>query len=323
MKRATPFQSPNSSRAYIAVVLAMFFWSLSFVWYKEAYLYYRPITLLVGRLIISSIFLLVFSALARKLVRIEKTDIKYFLLLAFFEPFLYFIGESYGLTYISSTLAAVIISTIPLFSPIGEFYFYKQRITAMNLAGIVVSIIGVGLVIFNKGIGKVDANPAGIALLMLAVFSTLGYSILLRKLTSRYNVFSIITYQNTIGIFYFLPLFFLFDYNHFVRTGISVDSIIPVVKLGIFASSFAFLLFTYAIKKLGITKANSFTNAIPVITAILSYFLLAESLNLIKISGIITVVAGLFLSQVPGKHMRKILTFIPVGLITRARLKKE
>jgi len=34
--------------------------------------------------------------------------------MAFFEPFLYFIGESFGLVYISSTIAAVIVATIPL-----------------------------------------------------------------------------------------------------------------------------------------------------------------------------------------------------------------
>jgi len=314
----------SSLRIYAAVSLAMVFWSLSFIWYKEVFEFYKPITLVVGRLTISSIFLFVtVGLLMRKLTRVRMGDLKYFMLLAFFEPFLYFMGESFGMTMVSSTLAAVIISTIPLFSPLGEFYIYKTRVTLMNFIGILVSVVGVGMVIFHQGFGKLEANPVGIALMFLAVFAALGYSLTLRKLTSTYNVFTIITYQNTIAVIYFLPLFFIFEFNHFVSVGVTFKSLMPLIKLGIFASTFAFLLFTYSVKHLGVTKANSFANAIPVLTAIFAYFLLGETLSIIKITGIAIVVFGLFLSQVPKEHARRVFAFIPVGLITRARLRKN
>lgn len=313
----------SSFRIYVAVVFAMVFWSLSFIWYKEVFVFYKPITLVVGRLTISSIFLFLVTGLMRKLTPVNPVDVKYFLLLAFFEPFLYFVGESFGMTMVSSTLAAVIVSTIPLFSPLGEFYIYKTRVTLMNFLGIVVSVVGVGMVIFHRGFGELEANPVGIALMFLAVVAALGYSLTLRKLTAKYNVFTIITYQNTLAILYFLPFFFIFEFKHFVSVGVTMKSVMPLVKLGIFASTFAFLLFTYSVKHLGVTKANSFANAIPVLTAIFAYFLLGEVLTLTKMLGIGIVVLGLFLSQVPKEHARKVFAFIPVGLITLARLKKK
>ncbi|MGE0077876.1 MAG: DMT family transporter [Bacteroidales bacterium] len=307
---------------YIAVVMSMVFWSLTFIWYKDVFEFYKPLTLVTFRLTISSVFLFIVTSIIGKLVKIHKTDIKYFMLLAFFEPFMYFVGETFGMTMISSTLAAVIICTIPLFSPIGEFYLYKQRITLMNFMGIVVSVIGVCIVIFHKGFGQIDANPYGILLMLLAVLSALGYSLTLRNLTSKYNVFSIITYQNTLGALYFLPLFLIFEVNHFVSVGVSVKSIIPILELAIFGSTFAFLLFTYSVKHLGITSANTFTNAIPVLTAVFAYFLQGELLTPVKMTGIAIVVMGLFLSQIPREKMQKVFAFIPVGLITKARLKK-
>lgn len=313
----------SSFRIYVAVVFAMVFWSLSFIWYKEVFEFYKPITLVVGRLTISSVFLFLVTGLMRKLTPVKYNDVKYFLLLAFFEPFLYFVGESFGMTMVSSTLAAVIVSTIPLFSPLGEFYIYKTRITLMNFLGIVVSVVGVGMVIFHRGLGQLEANPVGIALMFLAVVAALGYSLTLRKLTANYNVFTIITYQNTLAILYFLPFFFIFEFKHFMSVGVTVKSVMPLIKLGIFASTFAFLLFTYSVKHLGVTKANSFANAIPVLTAIFAYFLLGEVLTLTKMLGIGIVVLGLFLSQVPKEHARKVFAFIPVGLITLARLKKK
>lgn len=283
---------------YSCIIVAMVFWSFSFIWYKEVFVFYKPITLVFLRLVISSVFLFAITYPMRRLDRVKLKDMKYFLLLAFFEPFLYFIGESFGISLISSTLAAVIVSTIPLFSPIGAYYFYKERLTPMNFLGIVVSIVGVAMVIFHRGFGAIDANPLGIALMFLAVFAALGYSIMIKKLTGKYNVLSIITYQNSIGALFFLPLFLLFEYDHFLSVPISWPVVLPLLKLGIFASSVAFVLFTYSIKHLGITKANIFTNTIPVLTAIFAYFWQGETLSVVMMVGILVVIFGLFLSQI-------------------------
>lgn len=282
---------------YVAVVMSMVFWSLSFIWYKDAYAFYGPITLVQLRLIVSSIFLFVVTGLMRKLTRVKAEDVKVFFLLAFFEPFMYFIGESYGMTMISSTLASVIISIAPLLVPIGDYYFFGKKISVMSFMGIFVSVLGVCVVIFHNGFQHVEANPKGVLLMMVAVVSTFGYSVSVGKLASKYNVFTIITYQNTLGALFFVPLFLLFEFHDFMQVGITSQSIVPILKLGIFASSFAFLLYTYAIKYMGITRACSFTNAIPVLTAVFAYFLLGEELTIMKSVGIAIVVVGLFLSQ--------------------------
>jgi len=282
---------------YASAIIAMVFWSYSFIWYKEVFVYYKPITLVLFRLIISSIFLFALTISLKRLDPLNPKDIKNFLLLAFFEPFMYFIGESFGVSLIPSSLAAVIVATIPLFSPIGAYYFHNERISLMNFLGIVVSVIGVAIVIFYKGFGTIDANPLGVALMFLAVVSALFYSVMIKKMAARYNVFSVITYQNTFGIIFFLPTFLIFEYSHFKTVPFSWDVLVPLLKLGIFASSFAFIFFTFSVKKLGITKANIFTNTIPVVTAILAWIYLGEELTLTKIIGILVVIAGLFLSQ--------------------------
>ncbi|MEA3444978.1 MAG: DMT family transporter, partial [Bacteroidota bacterium] len=97
-------------RIYAAIILAMIFWSLSFVWYKEIYQFLKPITVIFLRLIISSVILLIATSLMGRLQKIEKKDIKLIMVLAFFEPFLYFVGESFGMSYVSPVLGSVIIS---------------------------------------------------------------------------------------------------------------------------------------------------------------------------------------------------------------------
>jgi drug/metabolite transporter (DMT)-like permease len=282
--------------AYASVILAMIFWSLTFVWYKMVFEVYEPITTVFLRLVISSFILVILMLPLNQLQKIKFRDLKYFILVTFFQPFLYFLCESFGVKFVSSTLSAVIISTIPLFSPFVTTYFYKERIMKFNIMGIGLSILGVGMVIFERN-GHVAATPIGILLLFLAVAAGIGYSIVVKNLSGRYNSVSIVTYHNIIGILFYLPLFMVFDYKHFLAAGIKTKALIPLIELALFGSSFAFIFFTHAIRKLGVTKSNAFTNAIPVLTAIFAFFMLDETLTWIKMGGIGLVISGLFMSQ--------------------------
>lgn len=294
---------------YPIIIVAMIFWSLSFVWYKMVYEFYEPITTIFIRLILSSLFLIPFTYFIGKLQKIKKSDWKLMFLLSIFQPFLYFVGESIGVKYVSSTTAAVIISTIPLFTPIVAYFFFKERLSRFNIIGVILSFFGVLFVILEKDL-SFSASPIGLLLMMLAVVSAIIYSALIMKLAHNYNAYTIITVQNGIGIFLFLPLFLIFDYQKFIQVEITRNLVIPLLELSIFASSFAFIFFTYGIKVLGITRANMFSNIIPVFTAIFAYFLLDEILNLQKIVGILIVIAGLFMSQLSSKGMNKVKTFV-------------
>ncbi len=285
---------------YIAVVFAMVFWAFSFVWVKEVYVAYGPLTTVFFRLIIATLLMLLYSWASKKLLKVEKKDYKTFLLLAFFEPFLYFMGESFGLKYVTSTMGAMIIATIPLFSPVAASRFYGEKLSVRNLIGIILSFIGVGIVVFDSSFNFV-ASPLGIGLEFLAVFAAIAYTVVLKDLSTKYNVTTIITYQNFIGIFFFMPFWLIFESKTLLNTPFNLPAFIAIVKLALFASCIAFILYTYSVKKLGINDANIFINIIPVMTAIFAWYILDEPLGLRKLAGITVVIAGLFIAQVKMK----------------------
>lgn len=280
-----------------AALLSMIFWSFSFVWVKIAYLAYGPLTVIFFRLIISVGLLFVFSLFVKKLQKLQKKDYRIFALLALFEPFLYFMGESYGLLYVSSTVAAVIVATIPLFAPIAAWYFYKERLSPMNITGLFMSFLGVCLVILNNDL-SFSASPKGVLLEFMAVFAAIGYSSVLRKLAFRYNTFTIITYQNFVGIFMFLPFWLIFESVGFINTPFHWQAFRAIILLSVFASTFAFILFTYSVRTIGINRSNMFINLIPVFVAIFAWFLLGDQLTVQKFIGISVVIGGLFLAQI-------------------------
>jgi drug/metabolite transporter (DMT)-like permease len=281
---------------YVAVLIAMFFWSFSFIWYKQVFQYYDPITLIVFRLIIAVPLLLALSYALRKLQKIQKKHLKFFLLLGFFEPFLYFLGECYGVNMISPVLASIMISIIPLLMPVPAWFIFRERMSWINFAGLIVSIIGViGVIAGDRG--EQSTSIAGILLMLLAVFSAVFHSIFVRKLTENYNSFTIVTFQNCFGLLYFVPIFMVTGFSEFIHMHHTVTMVIPVINLAVFSSTIAFLFFVYAVQNIGMAKTNVFINLIPVFTAILSFLFLKEKFTVLKICGIVVVIGGLVISQ--------------------------
>ena len=82
-------------------------------------------------------------------------------------------------------------------------------------------------------------------------------------------------------------------------------TILSLIMLAIFGSSVCYVLYAYAIKHLELTKANIYTNLIPIFAAITSYFFLGEEFYAIKIIGMITVIVGIVLSQLKFKPRLK------------------
>ena len=295
----------KSIKLYTSIVMAMVFWSFSFIWTRVAILSFPPMTLITLRLIIASALLFLVAIVSGKFQKLRRKDLKLFLLLAFFEPFLYYVGETYGLTMVESTLAAVIVSTIPLFAPILAFLILRERIGWANIAGIVISLVGVFFVIYQPG-GGFSANPWGVALLFLAVFAAICYATTLRKISTYYSTLNVIFYQSLIGLGFFIPTFFMTDFPVVMSIHITNESLVALIMLSVFASVVAFVLFAGAVREVGVTRTNVFVNLIPVFTAILSWLILDEIITVSKWFGILIVVLGLFISQWGKLNMKKV-----------------
>jgi len=74
--------------------------------------------------------------------------------------------------------------------------------------------------------------------------------------------------------------------------------------LSILASSLSYVFYTKSIQMLGISKANIFSNLIPVFTAIFSFFLLAEHFTLQKLAGMLLVITGVYISEMNGRKTK-------------------
>lgn len=289
---------------YGKAILSMLFWSLTFVWFKIAFRSYLPYEITFLRLVLASGLLFAVIWLGRQKESIRPKDYLHLMLVAFCEPFMYFIGEANGMQYVSSTLGSLVISTIPIFSALGAWLFLKEKVSVSLILGLVVSTGGVA--VMSLGSNDFSATLKGILFLMIAVFAGMFYGITVRSLTLRYKALTIVAWQSFFGLIYFSPLFLVFNGSHFFSMQHDPLGLLTIAAMSIFASVGAFMLYTGVIRDLGVIKSNVFTNLIPVFTVVLAYLFLGDRLNAIAAIGLTLTILGLLLSQF--KDLKRLLS---------------
>lgn len=300
----SPKVQPSKFLVYIAPISAITLWGMSYLWTNKLIELQIPIFYFVFvRILLAGVILFLFNAAYGRIKRIQKQDIPKFFLLAFFEPFIYFICETYGIKLTGSpTMSALVIATIPIFSIGAGVLFFKEKINIVNICGISLSLVGIVMVAMAKG--ELGENFIwGIILLLLAVLSTVGHSSITKSLTSNYSSQVIVMYQFLIGSAYLLPLFLWKGLDGFnMEINFSAEAWYPIICLAVLCSSLAFSLWVSAIKNLGVAKSSIFSALIPVVAAIIAWILGHEFLNARQWTGICISTVGVILSQLTLKN---------------------
>lgn len=291
----------------MSVVFAMLCWAGAGIAVKEALVVFSPLTLIVLRFSLAILLMLLVGLLFRGhevlgLQRVEKRDIPLFVLGGLFQPFLYFIFETYTYqSFASPTIAEAMLSTQPIMAPILAFIILREKVTRNNVVGILISTVGMLLLLLVGANNFALGNPWGVLLAIVTVSMSVGYTIILRRIPTRYSSLSIVFYVQLVALVLFYAVWGVFDRQSLQDTiaPLSAD-ITPVVAVGylaVFASVTAFILFCYTVRQIGVTRANVFNNVRPVFTALLMWVIFDEQLPIWKWVGIIVIVIGLFISQ--------------------------
>lgn len=291
----------------MSVVFAMLCWAGAGIAVKEALVVFSPLTLIVLRFSLAIVLMLLVGLLFRGhevlgLQRVDKRDIPLFVLGGLFQPFLYFIFETYTYqSFASPTIAEAMLSTQPIMAPIFAFIILREKVTRNNVVGILLSTVGMLLLLLVGANNFALGNPWGVLLAVVTVSMSVGYTIILRRIPTRYSSLSIVFYVQLVALVLFYAVWGIFDRQSLQDTiaplSADLSPVIAVGYLAVFASVTAFILFCYTVRQIGVTRANVFNNVRPVFTALLMWVIFDEQLPIWKWVGIIVIVIGLFISQ--------------------------
>lgn len=280
----------NKLFALIAITLTVIFWGYSFVSTKILLNDFPPITIAFFRQIIAAGTLAVVLYVKKLFVRMPVKDILLLFASSFFGIVLYFIFENTGLKYTTASNGSIIVAAVPIFTLITESLFYKFKITPRVISCVIISVAGVFLVIFEKGLDFSTGYTKGNLLMIGAMVTWVIYTIICKSLAGKYNGIVITAYQMGAASILFIP-FIIPDIKQW--HALSVYSLVNLLYLALFCSALAYYLYNVAVKGLGATVSSMFLNLIPVVSIIGGLLVLNETVSFIQIGGMLLIMVSL------------------------------
>lgn len=274
--------------AFIALSLA---WGSSFLWIKIALQEIEPLTLVALRLLFGSLGLLVVVIYDRPNWPDTRRLWVVLAVLGIINTALPFVLISWGQQFIDSAVAAILNSTVPLFTMLMAHWFLQDdRLTLQRVIGLLVGFIGVVVLLLRDLDGGTQNNLLGQAAVLLAAFC--------------YAFSSVFARRNAKGVSplvqAFVPLL-VADAVMWVLTPLVESPVVfpdlpitwlAIAWLGLVGTCLAYLLYFYLLHAIGPTRTTMVTYVFPLVGVTLGVIFLNESLDLnLLVGGALVVVS--------------------------------
>lgn len=262
----------------------------------------KPFGINVVRVGVSMILFWLLFALRPVNIRIEKKDIKRFILCALTGVAINQLLFLKGLSLTYSIHASLLMLTTPILIVFIAAWILKERIGIIKLLGLALGIGGAAVLVLGKeNTGEGDNVVWGDILILINAVSYTIYFVLVKPLMQKYDPVVIIRWIFTFGFVMVLPFgwveFTEIQWQHFDT--IDYTCMALVVLTGTFL---AYLFNVYGIKILGASVAGFYIYTQPVFAAVIAMVFLKEELSAYKIIAALLIFAGVYLANKPMKN---------------------
>lgn len=281
---------------HAAALVTILIWGTTFISTKVLLTDFLPIEILFFRFVMGLIAL--FVAYPHRMCVTDRKQEIMFALAGLCGVCLYYLLENIALTYTLASNVGVIISAAPFFTAILTRLVMKDesKLHVNFFIGFVVAMAGICLMSFNGT--KLQLNPLGDLLSILAAFIWACYSVLMRKITGYgYNTVQATRRVFIYGIVFMIPALFMFDFKLDLVRFSNPVYLFNILFLGLGASALCFVTWNYAVKLLGAVKTSIYIYMVPVITVVTSAIILHEPITVVSVIGTILTLIGLIVSE--------------------------
>ncbi|MBS4190528.1 EamA family transporter [Bacillus sp. FJAT-49705] len=279
-------------KKYSLLLLISFIWGSQFFFVALVTDDVGAITLSLLKALIGAICLSFISLFLKK--ETGHTHIKLYVTIAFFEVVLPFILIAQGQKYVSSSIASMLIATVPIITLALFVIFFKKKVSQFQFVGILLGFLGMVILSWPTQAMNGSGTVLGNVLILLAAISFALSLILMEKLGDGSPV---IHMRNVLWIatILLLPLAFIFERP--LQVDVSILQITSIITLGIFHAGIVYMLYNLLIKEEGALFASFSNYIVPVVGVLLGYFILNEPLSFQHLIGICIILCALLLSN--------------------------
>tara|TARA_B100000427_G_scaffold160450_1_gene133435 strand:+ start:510 stop:1370 length:861 start_codon:yes stop_codon:yes gene_type:complete len=275
-------------------------WGSAFIAIKVSLEYFAPVSVASYRLIIASIFLLIFYIIGQYKTLLSKKDLLMLIFVGVVGNFLPFYLISWSEQFIQSSTAGILMGIGPILTLVLSHFLTKDdRINSVKLISIIVGFIGV-LFIFeiDSLFSFQSSNSIQLISKFLIIIAALGYmisNIVAYNTLKHIDSFSITFFATLFGALISIPFLIFSEFNQ--PSYFSIKSILPILYLGIFPTALAFQLRYHITKTSGPVFLSYVAYLIPIFALIWGFILLSEKIYFSSIVGITLILIGVFIGR--------------------------
>ncbi|MFL0250077.1 DMT family transporter [Clostridium neuense] len=295
---------------YVTAVVSSVIFGLSFLFTKRALRVSAPIELVAFRFFTAFSVMTVLIKVKLIKVGFKNKPIKWLGILAFFEPVMYFIFETYGVKNTSSSISGLMIALIPIAVTILAAYFLKEIPSIKRLIYIIISVSGVVLIVVMDNSNASSSSVTGILLLMGAVISAGFFNIISRKVSRTFTPVEITYFMMGFGALSFnLISIAMHAFNgnlqEYFTPLLSKVFIESIVYLGIISSICAYFLINFSLSKLEASTTSVFSNISTIVSILAGVIFLNEKFYYYHVIGSILILIGVIGVNLPENKKEK------------------
>ena len=298
----------KQTKAYVAVVFICIVWGTTYLAIRIGVMHYPALLFAGVRQTVAGIILASAALAVNKRADWSAKNIGRQMLIGFLMLALGNGLVTWGEQYVSSGIAALICSMMPIFAVLFNLFLAKnEKFNLTTGMGMLLGTLGVGL-IFRHDIAKLS-DPSylgGIFAVILATSSWAMGSIINKKNVYPVNPFLNSGLQLLFGGIFMLIACPAIDNLHSVDY-FNRDGLIALAYLIIFGSVLAYAAYMYALSKLPVGIATIYAYINPLVAVILGYFALQEELNIYTILSFATIMVGVYLVNKGYRKQHKLI----------------
>ena len=218
------------------------------------------------------------------------------LLLALFQPILYFLCESYGIVYTSSSFAGTIIAVIPIAGIVFDVAIMHSGVRRRQIVCAVLSAAGVAIT--TIGAEGMRSSVLGLVILLGAVAAGALFYVFSKKSGDHYNALEQTYVMFALGSLIYV-IFALAQcrgqYQELIFSALADPIfIIAVLYLAVLSSVTAFIFLNWGTVRVSVSEASIFANLTTVISIIAGVVFLHESFSLFQIAGAVIIIGSVY-----------------------------
>jgi len=286
------------TRTDLLVLCVVVIWGAAFSVIKYGLREISPLAFTGVRFLGAAVILLIFAWMVDGKPVIRREDWPWVGLVGLTAIGVYQIYFIFALHYTTASNTSLLIGTAPIWTVIIAAAARQERITRLQVVGILLSFVGLVLIISGGGSGLTLTweSMRGDMLAIVAAILTASSAVISKRPLQRYSALRVMSISMVCGSLFILP----FAWSELVAEEWAQVSWGAWLALGysiVFAGVIAYVLWYKSIGEIGAARTMVYNSLIPPTAVLIAIVTLGEKFTLLQALGAVVVLSGVALTR--------------------------